>query len=80
MSGSSRRSSGSRIRNGHPLIDRIVVSISDELTLRAAECSVAHSVLDTAGVPRYAQTDYPLPLAQRIRYLIAFGPAKATTD
>lgn len=44
-----------------------------ELTLGRSELSAAHAFLDAQGVPRYADTDYPLPLAQRIRYLVELG-------
>lgn len=60
-------------------MDNIVLSIGDgtvsgELVLCRSELSAAHASLDRQGVPRYADTDYPLPLAQRIRYLAEFGP------
>ena len=52
------------------------VRLEGELTLARSELSAAHAMLDSVGVPRYAHTDYPLPLAQRVRYLVEFGPKR----
>ncbi|HZL17760.1 MAG TPA: hypothetical protein VFG23_08445 [Polyangia bacterium] len=60
-----------------PIAER-AVRLVDELTLARSELSAAHAYLDDLGVPRYAHTDYPLPLAQRVRYLVEFGPKQGT--
>ena len=54
------------------------VAPADELTLARSELSAAHAALDTAGIPRYGKTDFPLPLAQRVRYLVELGPRQGT--
>lgn len=56
----------------------VYVTPEGELTLARSELSAAHAFLDHQGVPRYAHTDYPLPVAQRIRYLVEFGPKQGT--
>ena len=59
-------------------ISQVSISPFDEITLARSEMSAAHAYLDLVGVPRYAHTDYPLPLAQRVRYLVEFGPKQGT--
>lgn len=59
-------------------VHRRIESLEGEATLARSEITAAHTFLDEQGVPRYAHTDFPLPIAQRIRYLVEFGPKQAT--